>query len=357
MWSEPNREWRVWHPDFLGDELDPDRASSPWAGHRDFVYDLIRWRQPEVTVELGTHFGCSFFAMVQALSDTGVAAQIHAIDTWQGDPHAGEYGEEVFEGFTGRLEALTRRDDAQSVAASVHRSMFLDALPTFQDGSIDLLHIDGYHSYDALREDFETWLPKLSPNGLVLLHDVAQDSGYGSAEYYAQAIASQYEGFAFRHNFGLGVVLPKGTTGWEFLLSEEFKRWHEIYPFMASSRLGKLIDRDLTRLVQEKDEGVRNQTRMIDDRDHAIDVQKELIAQLEEQRQACAEDLQTVAHQRDVLEQECHALEQERAALETQKDAAVLRVDELENSIRQQTKALTRTIQHRARNKFGRQNQ
>ena len=283
MWSEPIGAWKVWSPDFLGDEIDPERASSPWSGHRDFAYDLIRWRQPATAVELGTHFGCSFFSILQAMADASGQGALHAIDTWQGDPHAGEYGEEVFQLFSDNLAALTGQIDGGRVAVEIHRCLFSEALPSFEDDSIDLLHIDGFHSFDALKEDFETWLPKLAPNGLVLLHDVSPDSGYGSADYFTQQIADSYPGLAFSHNFGLGVVLPKGTEGWDYLFSDEFTRWREAYRFEAEARLGHLVRRDLTGMIDERDEAIDRQVGRIENLEWEIGSMEELLGILPQQ--------------------------------------------------------------------------
>ena len=80
-----------------------------------------------------------------------------AVDTWQGDEHAGSYGEDVYES-----AARLSRSHAYGAFSRLLRMTFDEARRHFADGSIDLLHIDGLHTYDAVAQDFETWLPKLS---------------------------------------------------------------------------------------------------------------------------------------------------------------------------------------------------
>ena len=53
------------------------------------------------------------------------------------------------------------------------RMTFDQALEQFQDRSVDLLRHDGCHAYEAVKRDYETWLPKMSESGIILFHDTA----------------------------------------------------------------------------------------------------------------------------------------------------------------------------------------
>ncbi len=79
-------------------------------------------------------------------------------------------------------------DPAYALFSELIQSSFDDALPRFQDKSIDLLHLDGYHSYEAVKHDSETWLPKLSDRGIILLHDieVRDDETFGAWRVLAE---------------------------------------------------------------------------------------------------------------------------------------------------------------------------
>ena len=68
---------------------------SAWLEHSPFVFWLIAILQPKRIVELGTHNGFSFLSQCQIAKSLGLDASIYAIDTWEGDEHAGFYSSEV----------------------------------------------------------------------------------------------------------------------------------------------------------------------------------------------------------------------------------------------------------------------
>ncbi len=214
--ADPSQQaaWLVSEPAYESDVQNPELAISPWQGHRDFAYDLVGFARPRLIVELGVHFGCSYFAFCQAVKDRDLNTRVVGIDTWEGDEHCGHYGGEVYE-----LVARTRAASFADDRFELRRARFDQAADAFDDDTIDLLHIDGLHTYDAVRSDFTTWLPKLARDGIVLMHDIAPTSDYESARFWAE-LKHRYPHFEFLNRWGLGVLFPKGDRWYRAGLAE-----------------------------------------------------------------------------------------------------------------------------------------
>jgi hypothetical protein len=185
-----------------------------WLGHLPFAHDLLGSLRPATLVELGTHYGESYFGFCQSLVESGIHCTCYAVDTWKGDQHAGFYGEEVFD------DVRAYNDRNYSSFSNLLRMTFDEAVGQFEDNSIDLLHIDGLHTYNAVEHDFHTWFPKLRPGGALMLHDVEVRNGFEVWRLWEELQAA-FPTFTFRHNFGLGVLRKPGpSTNSDDLLSE-----------------------------------------------------------------------------------------------------------------------------------------
>ena len=176
-------------------------APTAWITHVPFAMVLIDVLRPRTFVELGTYYGVSFCAFCQAVESKCIHTKCYGIDKWTGDSQMGAIEVDVLRDLREYVEPLYGN------FARLIQSDFREALVHFEDGSIDLLHIDGFHTYDAVKKDFESWRPKLSSRGVVLLHDTnVRERDFGVWKYWNE-LKQQYRCFEFTHGHGLGVLL------------------------------------------------------------------------------------------------------------------------------------------------------
>ena len=207
--------WEYYNIKFEYEEILED-SSSPWAGHKYFAYDLVANTRPEKIVELGTHYGTSLWSFSQAVKDQNIDTEINAIDTWNGDKHAGFYDEEVFE----KVNEIKNKF-YQSLKINLIRKTFDKAIYGFIDNSIDILHIDGLHTYKEVKHDFKNWLPKLKQDGIVIFHDIKVMRGSFGVYKLWEELEKRYSTIEFFQSYGLGVLFLNTTFGKEIKIKEK----------------------------------------------------------------------------------------------------------------------------------------
>jgi hypothetical protein len=162
-----------------------------------FLIGLLR---PNVLVELGTHWGNSYCAFCQSVNELQLPTKCYAVDTWAGDAHAGEYGPDVL------ADLRAHHDPLYGHFSRLIQSTFDEACRHFADGGVDFLHLDGFHTYESVRHDFEQWLPKLSDRAVVVVHDInARERDFGAWRLWEE-VRGEHRHLELLHAHGLGVL-------------------------------------------------------------------------------------------------------------------------------------------------------
>lgn len=313
---QPNTELDVifkrslfWRPTYI--------AQSAWLEHIPFAFWLVESLRPRKIVELGTHYGSSYFSFCQAVTKLDLETLCFAVDTWGGDEHAGLYGEEVY----GQVSEYNQQH--YSSFSTLIRSTFDQALAHFPQGSIDLLHIDGLHTLDAVRHDFESWLPKLSDRAVVIMHDTnVRERGFGVFQLLDE-LKQQYPHFEFAHGHGLGVI----GVG-----SEQVPEMKNLYDLFANARATKQVQDIFSRLGKACGDSWENsqlRQQLATQRDTLQMEQQQLHEQQALERGRLAERITAQHHQLKTLEIKLEESKAQEAELTAQQQRAAALTSEL----------------------------
>jgi glycosyltransferase involved in cell wall biosynthesis/ubiquinone/menaquinone biosynthesis C-methylase UbiE len=302
--------WKYYNPKFEYEEKFDDSAW-PWVGHRYFAYDLVANIKPKVIVELGTHYGTSLWSFSQAVKDQKIETELNAVDTWQGEKHAGFYGEEVF-------ETVNQIKDKyyKNLKINLIRKTFDEALTDFKDNSIDILHIDGLHTYKSVKCDFENWLPKLKQDGIIIFHDIkVQENDFGVYKLWEE-LKEKYVTIEFFQAYGLGVLFLDKTFGNEIKSKE--KEWQMHYSYIHEAIKSQSIN-NKNQAVLIKQQGIQIKVQELDSTKSQLDTTKSQLDTTKSQLDTTKSQLDTTKSQLDTT----------KSQLDTTKSQLDLRVSEL----------------------------
>lgn len=133
---------------------------SAWVNEASFYKHYLQGREINAILEVGVHFGYSLFTFCNDFPD----ALVMGVDNFSmHDSHEAKHHLAKF--LPNFPNARVFEGDGVELGKSWRRSKF------YVD--IDLLHIDGAHEYDDVKNDFEAWITHVSPGGVVMFHDVA----------------------------------------------------------------------------------------------------------------------------------------------------------------------------------------
>jgi predicted nucleic acid-binding Zn-ribbon protein len=281
-----------------------------WSMHLPFAYDLMGEFRPRVFVELGVWKGESYFTFCQSALENNVAVRCYGVDSWRGDVHMGKLDVTL----RGEVE---KYNQIYADFSELKGKTFEEAVGDFEDESIDLLHIDGAHTYEDVQRDFKSWLPKLSPIGVVLFHDIAvRGRGFGVWKLW-QEIATGDNSLVFEFGHGLGVWKRTKVSEHDcpflrrlFLATDEERHLINRHYATAASALALWESREAAEL------SLRAANEQVETTRAEFEGLKQEVSQL----QAALEESQARANQIEGLKQEVtqlqHALKESRSRAE-----------------------------------------
>jgi hypothetical protein len=120
----------------------------------------------ELNFNLGAEIGVRLGRFSKKLCDKNPNLKLYCIDPWMG--YNSKYGdarqEKIYVEFLRRMVGYGERIE-------VIRKTSMDAVPMFDDRSLDFVFIDGNHKFDFVMMDILHWTQKVKRGGIIMCHD------------------------------------------------------------------------------------------------------------------------------------------------------------------------------------------
>ena len=166
-------------------------------GDVSFLWDLgQRLPRNGAYLEIGSWLGLSSIIVANSLlAKLNFGAKIYCVDTWLGSEEHQQMAiikeDRLYENFLSNIEK-----SGVSGFISPIRGKSVEIAARFPDNSLDVLFIDGDHSFEGCYADLLAWYPKVTREGRILGHDAAESCGaYQAVTQFCQERALKFKIF------------------------------------------------------------------------------------------------------------------------------------------------------------------
>lgn len=140
---------------------------------------------PDVVVEIGTGRGGSTYVWTRC-TDASTVVSVDVDFSWLGVSPLRYRNRPRF------MRSFAEETDLRFIEADSRREDTVELVREAIDGrAIDFLFIDGDHSYEGVKRDFELYRPLVADGGLIALHDTRDDQT-GVPSFWGE-LADEYE--------------------------------------------------------------------------------------------------------------------------------------------------------------------
>lgn len=150
----------------------------PWVKCQRMRWDAILDRLPEerdtTAVEIGVLYGATSARLLRKRP----LLTLIMVDPWAEPAHDSDY---FLSGDTNATKTQADHERAYNVArgavefagprAVIHRGFSAEVAGSVKNQSLDLVFIDGDHSFNGVKSDIEAWAAKVKPGGYIGGHD------------------------------------------------------------------------------------------------------------------------------------------------------------------------------------------
>lgn len=134
----------------------------------DFISNLIKKHNFKVGYEIGVSNGFTFEKILKKCPDI----EWHGVDPWvvceEYNVRPKNKGKWDHEGNYKTVQKIAKKYPGR---AYTHRMTSVEAAKEVEDRSIDIIFIDGLHTYEGVKDDLEAWVPKIKIGGIISGHD------------------------------------------------------------------------------------------------------------------------------------------------------------------------------------------